>query len=358
MKPITEKSQRIIDLRREEQSYEDICRLLGCTMKSVRYVVAKYHVAYQDIENAWKSEVESLRKSGLDYIDVSNRLGVPKDTIELYCRGHNLGYGDLGDSMKKEHHGSLLLKNRVFIDWNDKITKCTDGAFEFVKCSDSEGVGERRLIIKCKQCGNEKNISSITTRGNKKIICTVCTGRTQKTKEERLAEKIALERAKQKKKLEQKRNKIFQMQMNFCECGKLLPFDVKRCDKCEKEYRRIKAKQWRESERGRESVRRSRSIKDHKRRVREQSYPFDKTISLDSLFKRDYGICYICCKPCDWSDFQKVNGAFVVGGSYPTIEHVKPLCKGGTHTWNNVKLACHACNSKKGRKYSPPGRSN
>lgn len=34
----------------------------------------------------------------------------------------------------------------------------------------------------------------------------------------------------------------------------------------------------------------------------------------------------------------------------PVVDHIIPLSKGGTHSWDNVRLLCNACNSKKGNK--------
>lgn len=77
----------------------------------------------------------------------------------------------------------------------------------------------------------------------------------------------------------------------------------------------------------------------------------DKNITLTKLYKMADGICYLCSEQCDWDD--KVitdKGHTIVGESYPSIEHVIPLSKGGKHSWDNVKLACMKCNTLKGDK--------
>lgn len=75
----------------------------------------------------------------------------------------------------------------------------------------------------------------------------------------------------------------------------------------------------------------------------------DWDISIDSIIKRDGNHCYICGEDCDKQDYAtRSNGAFVAGNNYPSIEHVMPISKGGTHTWDNVLLAHRLCNSIKG----------
>lgn len=70
---------------------------------------------------------------------------------------------------------------------------------------------------------------------------------------------------------------------------------------------------------------------------------FDKSISLKKLVERDGGICQICGKAVDYSDIE--NGH--IKKLYPTLDHIIPLSKGGTHTWNNVQLAHMMCNAGK-----------
>ncbi len=74
----------------------------------------------------------------------------------------------------------------------------------------------------------------------------------------------------------------------------------------------------------------------------------DDDISLDKLFIRDEGLCYLCNEKCDANDTVEMDGYIQVGPSYPSIDHVEPLSKGGKHAWNNIKLAHHYCNALKG----------
>ena len=74
----------------------------------------------------------------------------------------------------------------------------------------------------------------------------------------------------------------------------------------------------------------------------------DRDITLHKLYKRDKGKCYLCGCLCDWEDKKiDANGHTIVGNNYPSIDHVTPLKLGGMHSWGNVRLACHRCNTLK-----------
>lgn len=74
----------------------------------------------------------------------------------------------------------------------------------------------------------------------------------------------------------------------------------------------------------------------------------DKGITLESVYKKDSGTCYLCGCKCNWEDRTiRDDGTFIVGKTYPTIEHVKPISKGGLHEWKNIRLACWQCNTIK-----------
>ena len=69
----------------------------------------------------------------------------------------------------------------------------------------------------------------------------------------------------------------------------------------------------------------------------------DKDITLEALYKRDSGVCYLCGGVCDWEDKNEKG----CGSCYPSIDHVTPISRGGMHSWSNVKLAHLACNIAK-----------
>lgn len=92
-------------------------------------------------------------------------------------------------------------------------------------------------------------------------------------------------------------------------------------------------------------------IKNDRRVRRMKTRRHDNDITLEMLFKKDNGVCYLCGALCDWSAVDVEGNAL---NEYPSIDHVRPLSKGGTHTWDNVKLAHRGCNTaKRDRIYIP-----
>lgn len=74
-------------------------------------------------------------------------------------------------------------------------------------------------------------------------------------------------------------------------------------------------------------------------------------IDLGELIRRDGGRCHICGKKVGKREkFGKARGKWKDRRDYPTVDHIVPISRGGTHTWDNVKLAHLSCNAKKGGK--------
>lgn len=84
-----------------------------------------------------------------------------------------------------------------------------------------------------------------------------------------------------------------------------------------------------------------------KRLEREQGV---ENITLEEVYSKYNGICYLCGEKCDFGAVKIVNGVPHALGDYPSREHIRPLSRGGLHTWENVRLAHIRCNSSKGVK--------
>lgn len=74
---------------------------------------------------------------------------------------------------------------------------------------------------------------------------------------------------------------------------------------------------------------------------------YDKDITLEKLYNRDGGTCALCGGLCDYEDYILKGETFIAGNYYPSIDHIIPLSRGGSHTWENVQLSHRQCNSKK-----------
>lgn len=67
---------------------------------------------------------------------------------------------------------------------------------------------------------------------------------------------------------------------------------------------------------------------------------FDASVTLQNVYDKYDGICQICGKKLSFD-------CYCNGKDYPSIYHIKPISKGGSHTWDNVQLLCRNCNDKK-----------
>lgn len=84
----------------------------------------------------------------------------------------------------------------------------------------------------------------------------------------------------------------------------------------------------------RAKARRSTKNKNHRRRIAEGD---GDDIDVFVLGDRDRWVCHLCRRSVNPSASPMSPGG-------PTIDHLVPLAKHGTHTWDNVALAHRSCN--------------
>lgn len=281
--------------------------------------------------------VSELRDQGKCSVEISEILGKPAHQIKAVANHIGKPFSD------EEKQRSLQLgKNRAVLIQHgsdgERIQKQIDfladyhPRFEYVS---GWLAGEGMMQLQCKACGNfiEKSAESVR-RKHRNIICQFCKEQDQKRKMEEKEQ----EKERQKRKKEDQKQIAFweqsftQEAVSFCPvCNSVFWGNKKYCsDSC---YRKVS-----------NAIGKDRRIKKMRRSI------VDKDIEIHSLYNRDNGKCWICGEQCDFDDYEIINGAFVVGSSYPSIDHVFPLSRGGLHSWDNVKLAHHYCNTIKSNK--------
>ncbi len=212
----------------------------------------------------------------------------------------------------------------------DTILKYIPAGFDYVGGYDSN---DGSVSLRCQKCGAIFERSCISLRHNKNTICPACAETEKEQREQQKRIEYQEQRLARMKTRRENRAKSFwsqnfkQTSMKICAwCGDIFVGAGSCCS---------------------EACRKSRANHQHDRRL-ERAKAIDNSITLKKLYKRDNGVCWLCGGRCDYKDHTRTSeGYFVVGKMYPSIDHVLPLAKGGSHTWQNVRLAHFYCNTLK-----------
>jgi len=193
--------------------------------------------------------------------------------------------------------------------------------------------GESVIRLRCRECGTESDFSMVWIRHNEyKPPCKICREKQRAEHKLELARKREHQKNAEKEERDRTRRlriQFVQTEMKVCRnCGGLFFGSGMYCSKrCVARYNEAQC--------------------ERRRRVWASEREIDKDITLDRLYKRDGGRCHICGGLCEWDDFIIKEEQKIAGNMYPSIDHVKPLARGGAHKWDNVKLAHRICNSLK-----------
>lgn len=305
----------LIELRNENISYKEIAERLGYKRDSIKHYCQKNNIRGIEIDNSIETREQNYIKRFVEkFPNFEYVSGYEKydSTIKVRCKvcghvqernAHNKDYTQCNKCVEleriknlkaKEHEAELIEKQRLISDLIKALSRQINAKER-----------EEQLHKTCQRC--ESNYIATTL---KSVHCDKCL---EEIKKEQII-------------------KIESLQGRTCkECGKAFNannLNNNYCsDSCKRKY--------------------NNRMKEISRYKYKKNGKVDYDISLKKLYKRDKGICHICSRKCDYNDYNDDNNIFIVGKDYPSIDHVFPKSKGGTHTWDNVKLAHMKCNTEK-----------
>lgn len=321
------------------------------------------------LTNIQKEKVIKLRHDGLGYKRIVNKLKVKRGQVRHICLKNGLG----GKRSKQvNQHGILEKREQKFKkDFEDKFP-------DFKYHSNFKSVDDY-FKLQCKNCGSIQEKHAQCLRHSEEIICDNC----NKTKSIIRAKQII--KAKRKIKINRKVKKeveilkrikrnhkyyikcqkccdmFFSSRINSVHCNTCISIikseeqkqrikwkgKIIKCEECGKEFemKSIRSKYCSDHCLNKAYYRR----KEIERRGKlKENGRINYNITLEKLIERDNDICQICGETIDKSDYKTTDeGYFVVGDQYPSLDHIIPVSKDGTHTWDNVQLTHHYCNSVK-----------
>ena len=321
-----DRAEYALFLIKEGHTAQDIVKMCGyANISSVFNLANGHNLKVAKAHSKMHEEMLQYKAEGHTMQEVADKFGVAKGTAQRICKG-------VCPQKAKPPKDGYKSPNKGVLQDIENVKRIIGERAEGFEYAGNYTGSDGHVDLKCKKCGHihTHRWHSIRLKG-----ATVCPNCQKIELQERKAED---ERKREEQRINAERKKRGEQAIKLLKHAKKLH----RCPVCgtvtdKKVYCSQKC-----------YAKANEARKDINRRKKIQNALIDKDISLEKLYKRDNGICSICGGKCDWSDHQYRGRYFIVGKTYPTIDHVIPLSKGGTHSWDNVKLAHLSCNSAKG----------
>lgn len=285
--------------------------------------------------------VASMRSGGLRYEQIADALTISVTSVAYRAR-------KTGTEYTKDEYKHCTLTEEARQRGRKKICEqarqrgeesCKEKAERFgLEYIGGYTHSDGYIKVKRLNCGHEFDLSCITLRDKdtKQIVCPLCAEMKRLEMEQRKRDEIEVNRiermfasyVKRMQREEEKEKRRLQRVHRCPTCGKATDKSLCCSAECSRKY-----------------INRTH---DQRRRAKLKDAMVDGDIQIAELFRRDEGICYLCGGKCDFNDCEtRDDGTFVAGNNYPSIDHVVPLAVGGKHSWQNVRLAHHYCNTVK-----------
>ena len=279
-------------------------------------------------------DMKIYKAAGHTMKEVAEKFGLAVGTAKVICRGI---------APQKPSRETFTPSNKGILKEDRDVAQFIADRMPGVEYAGNYTGCDGRVDLKCKTCGLVFNRSMISVR-KRHCSCPNCreieSNKRQEKRQKEKDEKDERDRLKRERRDLKRIESAQQIKINICAyCGK--PF-----------YSNGRHRVFCSSECSEHSYYKTQGSDG---RLNKNNI-VDRDITLKKLFDRDNGICQICGKPCDYSDYRyNENNIFIAGEDYPSKDHIVPLSLGGLHSWDNIRLAHRGCNSREYiNKYVPP----
>ena len=314
------KTSQVIQLINDGNTARETAEQVGCHLMLVYQTARRYGLKIAKGKGntskcePYDSDIRNMKAIGLTNGQVADALHISKESVRHYCKEN--GIATASEAVQHTH------TEQEVVD----IMEAEAPELEYIGGYINNATPMR---VRCRICGTEfeRRLRSIASQGN--TGCPECMKREAQARQAaKLRAKADARREKERERRQRREQKQAQIGMNFCPVCGAPTLRRKYCsDKC--------------------SAKAQNKANETRRRQLISAAMVDKDITVEGLYKRDNGICYLCGKPCRLDDYIIQDGQKQCGDWYPSIDHVVPLARGGAHSWDNVKLAHRICNSRK-----------
>lgn len=314
-----------------------IANMFGCSQNAVSHALRKRNVSTsrgRRPNNAKRERAVEMACDGMSYYDVGRLLGVSHATVSDWARKAGIVRGKGGGCVARNN---AARSSKAAPERMARVRDAIGERFEVVRETRKDW-----FLLRCRECGHEfeRFVDLHYT-----TMCPECRRREveQRETERKMASmRRAIVRAFHgvlRAKEREEREREFLDTPHVCkECGR--EFTLRELRKSNPWNYTVKptfcsrecGKRWHKRN------------TDYRRRELKSS---GVGVSLERLIERDGNTCYICGGKCDKDDFKVVVGSFIAGPSYPSVDHVVPLCEGGDNSPSNARLAHCLCNALK-----------
>lgn len=330
------KTDIILEMIEAGKRPKEIAEAVGCSEKFVYSVSYKKGKHFGTLTCISEKDIIEAINEGLNNYEIADRFGCDPRTVRDTINRHKI---ERTDAQKKAIRERAIDKERLTPEKiQSKINESN---------TDLEYVGgyinnKEDITVRCRKCGTVFDVNYQSVNGRSlRNACPECRREQEEQKEAERREQEQ-EQAERKRAQEEERAARRAIRERLQEEKRLAAWHP--CPVCgEQTNRPVYC-----------SNRCANKAENHRREVKRRhkiaEAMVDKDITVEGLYKRDGGRCYYCGKECRLDDFTVRDGAFIAGDWYPSVDHVKPLAKGGKHAWTNVVLAHRRCNSLKSDK--------